>query len=399
MSDGGADYGNWAFTTRRGWLAQLAEWAVQAVPGSPTLPVNGCFKVTVTPELLTLAGTDQQLTVIASTPTVESKTGGEALIPARKLREMLAAAPEGDVTVAVKGAAAKVTAGSASWSLRLWPAKSYIGLPDLSGAEFAAVDRKGLLSALQTVKHAVGRDLGRPEFTQVRIGMSGGVMCAMASDSGQFARAAVPGFPFPVSVPLTALDDLLKILAKSPEGETVEAGETEACVVFRIGRVTLAAARSTREFPDVDSQFLQPVAGHSRRLTVDKADLAGALRRARINANPRSSAVALRAAVADGRATLAVTARDPDGNSSEEVIPAADWSAKVGDDWQPGADEQQAVVNAGFLEAMLAAHPSPVCDFRLAPDSGQRRFPLLLEDIEAGVMGTCPQQVPGRLGY
>jgi DNA polymerase III subunit beta len=398
MSDGGADYGNWSFTTRRGWLLQLAEWGMAAVPHSPSLPVNGCFKVTVTPQMLQLAATDQQLTVIAASPTVESKEGGEAFIPARKLREILAAAPEGDVTIAVKGNSARVTAGQASWSLRLPPSKSYIGLPELAGAEYTPADRKGLLSALQTVKHAVGKDLGRAEFTQVAFMQVNGVMCAAAADSSQFACAPAAGFPFPLSVPSGALDDLLKVLSKSPEAESVAVAQTDACVVFRIGPVTLAAARATRPFPDIAAQFLAPVSGHDRRLTVDRAELASALRRVRINANPRTSAVSLTASSGQGNATLSVTARDRD-DSAEEVIAAAGWSVKAAGDWGPAGEDQQVVVNAVFLEAMLAVHPSAVCEFRLGRPRGQYRPPLLLEDKEAGVIGTCPQMPPERLGY
>lgn len=397
MTDGAADYGSWSFTTRRDWLSQLAEWALAAVPGSPSLPVNGCFKVTVAPDRLELAATDQQLTVLAETLTVDAKAGGGAFIPARRLREILSAAANGDVTVAVRGRTAKVTAGGASWSLGLPPGKSYIGLPDLSGAEFQPADRKGLLTALQTVKHAVGRDLGRPEFTQVRIAEAAGAMRAQATDSGQFASALAPGFPCPVSVPAGALDNLLKVLSKSPDGEKVEVAETAAHVVFRIGPVTLAAARMSRGFPDVDALFLQPTAGHDRRLEVDRAELAGVLRRARVSANPLTSAVSLTASDARGHRTLTVTAKDRDAEF-DETIAASDWSARTPGGWEPAAGEQTVVVNGGFLEAMLAVHPSASCVFTLGRERGQHRPPLRLEDGEAGVTGICPQMLPGRPG-
>jgi DNA polymerase III sliding clamp (beta) subunit (PCNA family) len=392
-----AGYDSVTFTMRRQWLAQLADWAVAAVPsGTPTLPVNGCFRVDVEAERITVAATDQQLSVFATTQAVETKTPGVVFLPAKRLRELLSVAPEGDVTIAVKGMSARVTAGSASWSLRLFPAGGYLGLPDLSGSEFAEVGRESLLRALQAVRHAVGKDLGRPSYTQVRIAQSGGCMAAMAADSSQFARARLPGFPFPLSIPLVALDDLTKLLAKGQD-DMAQVAETDSLAVFRVGYVTLAAARSGSEFPD--PALLLPLATpeSDRRLVVDKAELTGALRRARVNADARTSAVALIASGEGGRATLTVMAKDKDGNSAQDTIDAADWSQPTADGREPVAGEQQAVVNAVFLETMLAAHRSAACEFRLGRDRGAVRFPVLLEDDAAGIVSTCTQMT--QVGY
>jgi DNA polymerase III sliding clamp (beta) subunit (PCNA family) len=384
----GVDYGAFSFTAKRVWLAQLADWALAAVPaGSPALPVNGCFKVTVSPERLCVAASDQQVSVFAEMLAVRAKTPGEVFLPARKLKEMLAAAPDGDVTISVKGATARVTAGPASWSLRLPSPVGYIGLPDLSDAEFAAVARQPLLTALQTVRHAVGKDAGRPMFAQVRIEESDGVMFATASDSSQLSRAPVPGFPFPVSIPLAALDDLLKLLAKSQDDE-VGAADHGSHVVFRVGTVTLAATRVGKDFPNVEDMFLRPVAGHDQMFRADRADVLQALRRVRINSDAATSAIALIV----GRSTLTVMSQDKNRNSAEEAVPVSGQSG----DWDR---ERLVVVNAGFLEAMLAAHPSPVCEFRLGRDRGQNRLPLLLQDAEAKIIGTCQQMPPKVVGY
>jgi DNA polymerase III sliding clamp (beta) subunit (PCNA family) len=385
-------YGSFSFTVKRVWFSQLADWALAAVPaGTPALAVNGCFKVTVTPERLCVAASDQQVSVFAEMLAVRAKAPGAVFLPARKLKEMLAAAPDGDVTIAVKGAVARVTAGSASWSLRLPDPKGHIGLPDLAGAEFADVARVPLLTALQTVRHAVSRDTGRPAFAQVRIEESGGGMFATASDSSQLSRAPVPGFPFAVSVPLAALDDLLKLLSKSQD-DTVGVAEHGSHVVFRVGTVTLAATRAGKAFPNVEDMFLRPVAGHDQMFRADRADVLQALRRVRINSDAATSAVALIIGVSGGRLSLTVMSKDKNDNSAEESVPVSGQSG----DWDR---ERLVVVNAGFLEAMLAVHPSAVCEFRLGRDRGAQRSPLLLQDAEAKIIGTCPQMLPKIVGY
>jgi DNA polymerase III sliding clamp (beta) subunit (PCNA family) len=261
-------------------------------------------------------------------------------------------------------------------------------MPDLSAAEFAPVGRDALRAALDTVRHAVGKEASRSAFTQVRVAAVDGAMFASATDSSQFCRAPVPGFPRDMLIPGAALDDLLKLLAKTPVDD-VEVADAGSYAVFRVGPVTLAVLRSASPFPNVDQLFLGPVKGNNLTLGVDKDELAGALRRVRVTADSSTSAVAL-IADSDGgkRGRLTVTARDKDGNSAEESIQAS-W----------GQGRHLLVVNAAFLSAMLAAHPSATCEFHVGKDRGQVRPPLLLEDEDKQVTGTCPQMPPKLVGY
>jgi DNA polymerase III sliding clamp (beta) subunit (PCNA family) len=383
-----ADYGSLEFTVRVAMLAQLVEWAMVAVPASATLPVNGCFQVTVSPDRLQVAATDQAKAVLADIPAVLTQSAGQVYLPAKRLRAILAEARDGDVTVSVKGGTAVLTASSASWQLRLPSPDGYTGMPDLSAAEFAPASREALWRALDTVRHAVGKDAGRPSFTQVRIAEADGTMFADAADSAQFSRAPVPGFPHGVLIPGGVLDDLLKLLAKSPVDD-VEVAEAGPYAVFRVGPVTLAALRMGAPFPNVDKLFLGAVKGNDMRLGVDKSELAAALRRVRVNTDASTSAVALIADTApNGRGRLTVTGRDKAGNSAEEVIPAS---------WDGG--QHLIVVNAAFLASLLAAHPSPTCEFLLGKDRGKVRAPLLLRDEDKQVTGTCPQMPPALVGY
>lgn len=384
MSSG---YGSFEFTVRKALLAQAVDWALPAVPSSATLPVHGCLKVTVTPELLRVAATDQQETVFADVRAVIAEAGGWVLLPGKRLRAILAEAPDGDVRVAVKGGHAGISAGGAQWSLRLTPPDGYSELPDDSGWEFHGTDRATLAGALAAVRHAVGRDAGRPAYTQVRIAETAGVMFADATDAAQFARAPVPGFPVPLTVPGRALDSLLKLLGKSQDDE-VQVAADAAHVVFRAGSVTMAVRKSEHPFLDVDGTFLSKVEGNSLRLAVDKAALATALRRVRINSDQRTSAVALVLHGSGAQATLTVTTRDAGENSAEETL-SCSW----------GGGHQVLVVHATFLADMLSAHPSPECEFWVSAAAGPARPPLLLRDADKLVTGTCPQLAPSLAGY
>lgn len=385
-------YGSCSFTVRKAPFAQLAEWAMAAVPGTTTLPIHGCFQVDVTPAGLTLAGTDQHLSVFASTPGVRAEGEGRFYVSGRKLKALLAEAPDGDVTVRVSGNEVTVLAGGASWTLRAPSPARWPGLPDLDGAGFAPVPRESLLAGLMTVRHAVGKDPGRPAFTQVRVESAvvdegtdheGRMMFACAVDSSQFSRAPVPGFPVPLSVPGFALADLVKVLEKVPV-ENVEVADFGSYAVFRAGTVTLAAAKPSAPFPGVEALFLRPASVNKLVLGVDKADLTRALHRVRVNADASTSAVAL---VAEpGR--LTVLSRDSDGNGAEQVLQAK---------WE--GERLLLAVNAGHLDAALAAHPSAYCEFRVGIPRGKSYPPLLLEDNEARVTAIIPQMPPALVGY
>jgi len=380
----GIDYGPLEFTIRRFQIVQLVEQVLPAVPSGATLPVNSCFRVTVSaePARLEIAARSVQMSIYAETEAVVVTGDGVVYLPAKKLRAILAAAPEGDITVSVKGATAKVTAALAVWDLRLPAPDGYVAPPDLAGAEFAKAIRERLAAALLTVRHAVGRDSGRPSMNQVSIAEHGGVMCATAAEASQFARAPVPDFPLPVCISGAALSDLVKLLAKSGS-DVVEVADFGASVLFRTGPVTLAVTKSNAPFPNADDMFLRPAVGNSRPLVVDKARLEAVLARVQVNCDASTSAVALIAE--PGR--LTVTAQDKDGNSAEETA-AADWAD----------DREVIVVNAQFLAAMLGAHPSAVCQFSVGHGQGRARPPLMLTDEKAGVTGVCLQMPPSVMG-
>jgi DNA polymerase III sliding clamp (beta) subunit (PCNA family) len=204
-----------------------------------------------------------------------------------------------------------------------------------------------------------------------------------ACDGTRFARTVLPGFPLAMQVPSGALDSLVKML-ESTELDEVHAGETGSQLVFRAGGSVFLAAKMLAKFPDVEKLLLRPALENKLLLTADKADLAGAVRRVRINADEETSAIGLRLA----RGSLAVIARDKYGNRAEETIAAG---------WEHG--ERLAVVNHKFLTDMLDAHPAEQCRVWLGPEAGKKRSVLMLRDEESGTTGIIYQMLASLVGY
>jgi DNA polymerase III sliding clamp (beta) subunit (PCNA family) len=382
MTSLAVDYGKHQFMVRRVILAQLAAQAAVAVPSRESLAVHGCFRVTVSPGELELAATDSQLTVLTATRSVE--TGSEAVLflPAKRLKQIIDAAPDGDITISVSGNMATVRAGGVSWDMKMPHPKGYSELIDPSSVAFSAVRREPFLAALATVRHAVCKDASRPHYAQVQLAKDGGDVWATGYDGPQFCRVKVPGFPFETTTPAAMLPELIKLLERT-QAEDVEVGEVPGTVVVRTGHTVLACQLMGAEFPNVRQLMLDPIAGYDSELIVDGTELARAVRRVAVNAHPTTSAMAL---VADGRQLL-VQAQDDDDNKAEEPISCA-WTG----------DKRVIVVNHQHLSAMLAVHPPGTCTFRLGPDQGRRRSMVRLEDPASGMISVIPQMSPSAAG-
>jgi DNA polymerase III sliding clamp (beta) subunit (PCNA family) len=386
VSEGWAGYPALEFRVRRAVLVQLATQAMVAVPSTPqgTLQVHGCFQVTVRPGFLQLTATNTVLTVFASTEAVDADGAGVLYLPAKRLKEVVSAAPDGEVVVAAAGSTAVISAGKLlHWDLAMPPPNGYSELPDLAAISFSAVPKTPLLAGLKMVQHAACRDAGRPHHHQVRLAKDSGAMFAAAYDGSQFARAPVAGFPFETCIPVAMLDELVGLLGKTPADE-VEAGESDGTLAFRAGRIVLACQGQSSPFPDTDAQVIEPTAGNDSVLKVDREELLRAVHRVSINANRGTSALAL---IAE-KDTLTVATRDDGGNRAQETVQAT-W----------GTGRRLLAVNWRFLADMAAAHPAAELAFRVGEDAGYRLSMLRLEDPDTGVIGIISQMKPSQVGY
>jgi DNA polymerase III sliding clamp (beta) subunit (PCNA family) len=387
VSEAWDGYPSLEFRVRKGVLAQLIEYALAAIPSRESaLVVHGCFQVTVQPGWLQLTATNTMLTVFAGSKAADSDGSGVVYLPARRLKEIVAAAPDGDIIVAVRRDTAVVTAGPVHWDVKMPPSpRGYSELPDLAAISFAPVPGEPLLTALKTVRHAVCKDSGRPSMHQVRVAKNGDGMLAAAHDSSQTSCAPVPGFPFGTTIPAAMLDELISLLAKNDEAPA-EAGETDGTLAVRAGHIVLACQRMATDFPNLEEKVLIPTSGYPHELAVDRAELLRAVKRVSISANQDTSALAL---IAEG-GQLTVVTRDDGGNRGEEQVQLArPW---------PGT-KRVVAVNWRHLADMAAVCPAATLVLRLGDDTPRAPSMLRLEDPASGVIGVIPQMKSSSVGF
>jgi DNA polymerase III subunit beta len=384
-----AAYDGFRFSCQRFLLLQLAERAGNVIPlgrdNYQTVLSN--FHLAVKPGQLTVTGSDLEIRVIATTPAVTlTCTGSEdpppVVLPAKRLLAILREAADGEVAIEVSGDQATVSAGTASWALKLSSdGRDYPAPPDLSAVEWQECKRLPLLGALEAVRHAVSKSGSNPSHGQVDIRSreADGVPCVTACDRTRFAQVPLEGFPLAMRIPAVgsppAVQELMRLL-KASQAEKVRVALLGRRLLFGIDSTVFMVSQLPMEYPDVWGQLLEPTLLNQDTLEVGCAELESAIRQVRINADDATAAIGLQ--LTQGR--LTVFAQDKYGNQAEQPLDAG-WSLP----------DRTLIVNHEFLTQMLAVHPAPKCVFRLGKDAGRRKAPVLLRDEESGVTGIINQ--------
>lgn len=368
------------FMAKRFVLTGLCEKAAPVVPASQdSQQILKNFLFEVAPGSLRVTGSDLEMSILASSPSVVTESTASVVLPARRLRDLLREAPECDITITVTGDKAHIAAGPVSWDLHLYPDKNdFPAMPDLAVVTWDSVDRAAFLAAVRAVRHAIGRDGARPPLMMVSIA-EGKVT---ASDGVRFQRATLE-FPGTMQIPAAAVDHLLRIMGGS-ESSTVEVASEGNYLVFQVGSTVFLTHQLMARFPDMEKLMLRPALENKFELTCDRAALTEAVRRVAINADDATSAIGLRLKAGE----VVVFSSDKSYNGAEQPVEAA-WSGP----------DRLVVLNHEFLAAMLAAWPSPSCTFRLGADTGKRKSLILLSDEKTGLTGIIQQLHAQLLGY
>lgn len=333
------------------------------------------------PPRLQIAATDLDLWAIASTPLVTVKTPGSFVLPGTKLNEIADSADEGDFSVSAKNGVCTISVKRTKWELRMPDASDYPPFPEAEDIKFYSVDRAKFVSALGSVRRAVSTEALRPNLMRVDIVSPNGKGDAgrmRASDSVRYHEVSLPEWPkgLDTHIPTSAADVLLKLL-RTTQVATIEIGDADVQVVFRIGGDVFVASKLNGDFPDVDSMIVAPAMSNRDRLSVAREDLDRAIRRVRVTADDKTSAVALTLS----SDKVEVSSQDKNGNTAVEELDAS-WTST----------DRTVAFNHKHLTDMIRSVDSPTCEFLLGKDSARRKSPLLLNDESSGTIVVLNQQ-------
>lgn len=358
--------------TKKFVLQALFEKSSSVVPSKDIMPVLKNFQIEAKPGQIRVLATDLELSVVSYTEMVQVARPGTAVLPAKKILEILRDAEDEEMVIDIREGVAYIEAGRTKWTLKLQNGDDYPPLPDIADIELHAIDRGKLLSSIGSVRHAAATETTRPSLMMIDV--ADGKMTAC--DGVRFQQTLLEeNFPLDFQIPVGAVDDLVKLL-RMTDLDSIGIGESDFHLVFKVGQDVFIASKLMAQFPDVEQLLLKPALRNDAVLQLDTDDLKAAVKRVKINSDPETSAIILELS----ENLVTVKSQDKFGNASSEDVPA-DWSQA----------EREIVVNHKFLMDMLSMYDGKSAKFKLGVDTKSRKSPILLEDDTTQTKGIIQQ--------
>jgi DNA polymerase III subunit beta len=346
---------------RRPVLETLCVKAASVLPSKALLPILQNFHISVMDDLLYVVATDLELSVVSTTTLVTCEEAGEALIPGRKLLEMVKSCDDAPVHIDTAGQAATVSCAGALWTINLMQSGDFPDVPYSENPDVVEVPRKTFISALQRVKGAAAKEGVRPALQM--LDLSGGYL--RASDGTIFRQVyMVELSDMDMQIPLGAVEDLIKWL-RSSEVEHIAVGQTEDHLFFIVGSDYFIVTKTNVDYPDVEQSVLTPARQNVIRLSVDRQQLLNGVKRMRLNSNLETKGVTLLLSANE----LRITARNTYGETGEQVL-----EAHYG-----GAPRSLGVNHESLIDVLQAVDSSKV-DIMLGVDNGKKHAPIFIKD-------------------
>lgn len=203
---------------------QLLQTVIQAVPPKSTLPVLENFYFRLSGNELHATATDQELTVVSNLIVEALDDGGEILVPARKLFEIIKALGNTGIlhfVAETTGYRIQLHTNYGQYTMFGMSAREFPDIPNFSNGVFASIPREDMMKIAQKTAFAVSRDEYRPAMTGVLFQFEVDKLCAVSTDSYRLVRvvmtpnegkkAVLPAANHTMIVPSRAVELLKKV--------------------------------------------------------------------------------------------------------------------------------------------------------------------------------------------
>ena len=300
-----------AFTVDRAAFASAAAQVARAIPSRPSVPILAGARLSVSGDLLTLAGYDYE-TSTEVTVACDGQADGTVVVSGALLANIAKNLPNKPVSVSVEAGKATVVCGSARFTLPTMPVDEYPELPAMPPVS-GTVDAHVFAEAVDAVKNSYGTDDTLPMLTGVYVKFEQDALTLHATDRFRLAITTIPwestgALPEPVLLPG-------KFLAEAARG--MDAGTVSLAVGDGVLGVAHGATNSTIRLLDAEFPAVRRLLPdeHTTVAEVDVAELEQAVKRAAL-VSERGVQVRLQFEAG----TLTVSSGD-DASSARETIP------------------------------------------------------------------------------
>ena len=267
---------------------------------------------------LYLNATDMEISLrVSLDANVEEE--GTLVVPGRLLVDIVRLLPAGEVTLEARpeDGVARLTCGSASYSLNTYGAEDFPRLPEIDPKSAFTVEREAFLDTIARVGRSASRDESRPVLTGVLVRFEGGKVVMAATDSYRLSVKETqleqgPPHELEAIVPARALAELTRI-GQGVESPTLDVGVQENQVVFGADGVWLTARRIDGQFPNYRQLLPEQF---EAEVQLPREELLDVVRRTGLLAQRKSP---LRLRFEDGE--LTVSAQTQDVGEARESLP------------------------------------------------------------------------------
>lgn len=360
----------------------------RAVAGNTTLAVLRNLLLEAGGGALKLAATDLEMGIELRLP-VSLEAPGTLTVPAKALAEMVASLPEAEVSLEARPEGRDtltVRCRRSEFRVPTLSAEDWPGLPEVQGKAEFSMPQRTLKGMLRQVLYAISDEQARPILTGVNWQVRDGRLTLAATDTHRLAvrHGSLSGLGsgevgnWTAIVPGRPLSELLRVLSDE-EGAELRVTADANQVQFATDRLALSSRLIDGQYPRYERVI---PTSHTRRWTVHRDELLGALRRARIVARDATAKDRVILAIGDGGLTgdtLQVTA-EGDGTRVHEEL-------EVAREGEPTS----VAINVGYLVETLQAMDTEGVLFELT----EPLSPVLIRPAEGSdyLVTAMPMQV------
>jgi DNA polymerase-3 subunit beta len=318
----------------RGALLDALTVTGNVVAARTPTPVLQCVKLTASDDRLTLAATDLEVAIRYSDSQVQVEQGGEALLPADKLRDIVRESMDDTLSIEVGSDKEGTSAGVASirgqdshFKIFTQRPSDFPPVPDFSGEADFEISSGHLKQLIGQTLFAAAREQTRYAFNGVLLTAKGKKINLVSTDGRRLAMAKgdlildkLPKDGGKAIIPTKALV-LVEKLIDDPE-ETVAVQVRENQIIFHTPSATLTSNLVEGQFPPYEDVIPKDA---DKKMTASTADFLSAIRRAALLTTEESKGVRMHFS----KKGLVLTSRSPESGEATVNFPCKFEGADV----------------------------------------------------------------------
>jgi DNA polymerase-3 subunit beta len=296
----------------------------RGVSSRSTIQLLGGILLEAGGEAVRLSATDMEISVQTSSP-AEVEEEGRVVIPARIFNDIVRSLPGGRFSLEHDRSAGTVrlAAGENEYRIRAYAADDFPQLPGFDAGGAFRMSGELLVETVEKVARSYSRDETRPVLTGILISFEDSRVRMVTTDSyrlsikeTELATTAFEGSREAI-IPARAMQEVSRIFSGSAEEEEVEVALSENQALFRIEDVLFGTRLIDGNFPEY--RRLLPTS-FERRISVNREDLIGTLRRVNLFAQRQTPPVPVSLSFSEG--SVEVIVRNGEIGEAHERLPA-----------------------------------------------------------------------------